>query len=608
MGASPTLWVDVNQTQRKLKELLEALEETPFKNDFPIVARAFCMLTHCSPFHPDIEKWRDTALSGFEKWGDMELAALTLCSEVNYCLAIAQPAKATVAADSLKALSSTKEASGRVVLLSLLAQATLYNFTGEVEACKTKGAEGLALLTATGAVGAARLEFPFRVQLACTALAENDLKSAKTQIARLEESPQAHLPGNFSRLQFLKGLQALGNRQLQLAQTHAQSAIDSGQKTGGFDRIATASLLKAHVLIELGDYRSAETLIREVRERADYVQPNIYTFMCQTAAAFAAVKKGGIEPGLKESLKELFSFSRQRGIAGSPLWRSSVMASLCLQALTFGIETQTVLDLVKQRKLEPKAPPVTMENWPWQVRIYTLGRLEIVRGDDPIRFTNKAQKRPLELLGALIEAGARKVDGISLALELWPDADGDCAQQSLSVTLHRLRKLLGTKEAILVENGLVSLNHRKVWLDTWAFLRLIGEAEKAQTSSAAAQKALEAIDHFNGPFMGRHQSESPSTTFEQRLLSRLEKGVRIAGDFLEKMERWNEAEQLYEKAALADSSCELHFRKLINCQLRRGNRSQALRTFERCKKSMELLGEKPSRLTVSIIEEARQDS
>ena len=50
-----------------------------------------------------------------------------------------------------------------------------------------------------------------------------------------------------------------------------------------------------------------------------------------------------------------------------------------------------------------------MEDWPWLIRICTLGRFAIVIDGIPLRSTGKAQKRPLDLLKLLIALGGQSV-------------------------------------------------------------------------------------------------------------------------------------------------------------------------------------------------------
>ena len=46
---------------------------------------------------------------------------------------------------------------------------------------------------------------------------------------------------------------------------------------------------------------------------------------------------------------------------------------------------------------------------PWALKIFTLGRFGLLSDGKPVRFTRKAQEKPLALLKALIALGGREV-------------------------------------------------------------------------------------------------------------------------------------------------------------------------------------------------------
>ena len=96
-----------------------------------------------------------------------------------------------------------------------------------------------------------------------------------------------------------------------------------------------------------------------------------------------------------------------------------------------------------------------------------------------VEFGRKVQRRPLALLKTLISLGGRNVSEARLTELLWPDADGDLAHQSFTAALSRLRKLLGTDDALVLKDGRLSLSNRHCWVDAWAFERFLAQAEKA---------------------------------------------------------------------------------------------------------------------------------
>jgi hypothetical protein len=78
---------------------------------------------------------------------------------------------------------------------------------------------------------------------------------------------------------------------------------------------------------------------------------------------------------------------------------------LCAAAMEAGIEVEFVTRAIRQRKLKP--PSLSIAAWPWPVRIHGFGALAIEHDGVLIAFSGKAQKKPLELVKALVAAGGR---------------------------------------------------------------------------------------------------------------------------------------------------------------------------------------------------------
>ncbi len=126
--------------------------------------------------------------------------------------------------------------------------------------------------------------------------------------------------------------------------------------------------------------------------------------------------------------------------------------------------------------------PDEQRNYP--LHVYTLGRFSVSRGLKPIRFARKAQHRPLELLKVLVALGGREVATDQLAAALWPESEGDEAYNAFEITLHRLRKLAGVEKALVLSNGLLTLDNQLCWVDVWAFEQITGLAETLLNSPA----------------------------------------------------------------------------------------------------------------------------
>src|SRR3989304_1030343 len=156
------------------------------------------------------------------------------------------------------------------------------------------------------------------------------------------------------------------------------------------------------------------------------------------------------------------------------------------------------------------------------LQIYTLGRFSVSRGIEPIRFTRKAQHRPLELLKVLVALGGREVATDQLAMAMWPESEGDVAYNAFEITLHRLRKLIGIEKALVLSNGLLTLNNKFCWVDVWSFEQVTRHAEALLNSSQPAPAELIGLSSrlltlYHGHFLGRETPEPWSISLRERL-------------------------------------------------------------------------------------------
>jgi DNA-binding SARP family transcriptional activator len=151
------------------------------------------------------------------------------------------------------------------------------------------------------------------------------------------------------------------------------------------------------------------------------------------------------------------------------------------------------------------------------IEVRTLGRFEIhVRGT-PLRFARRAPQRTLQLLGVLIAHGGRSVSVGTVADLLWPDAEGFDAERAFTTTLHRLRRLLGVAEAVHLVAGQVWLAPEVCAVDAWRL-------ERAVRSAASPDELLEALELYEGPFLG--DDPSPWALAARVRLDRLVAGAR----------------------------------------------------------------------------------
>ena len=218
------------------------------------------------------------------------------------------------------------------------------------------------------------------------------------------------------------------------------------------------------------------------------------------------------------------ALGREKGFVDFVFWISTDMAQLCVEALEAGIETEYVQNLIRKRHLTPASPPVGLNTWPWAVKITTLGPFGLEVDGRPLHFGRKIPRKPLLLLKALIAFGGQRVGDTQLADALWPDVEGDLAQQALYKALQRLRKWLGTEELIQLRDGKITLNPYHCWVDAWAFEHLLDRAKVAERKddlSRSRNLAKRALALYHQPFLLEDLNQHWTHPLRNRLESKI---------------------------------------------------------------------------------------
>ena len=229
-------------------------------------------------------------------------------------------------------------------------------------------------------------------------------------------------------------------------------------------------------------------------------------------AAHIAFEEGREEQG-RALLAAGMGLGAARGYLHFLFFPPRIIARLCCRALQAGIEPDHARALIEHNRLGHDPSWGHCESWPWALRIYTLGRFAVVRSGTPIQFAGKSQKKPLELLRALIALGGREVPEARLADLLWPDAEGDAGAQALATTLFRLRKLTG-EQAIRRQDNRLTLDPAICWVDCWAFERLCSQMRSDPASLAQLERL------YQGPFLDGEEGAAWIRPMRERLQAR----------------------------------------------------------------------------------------
>lgn len=205
------------------------------------------------------------------------------------------------------------------------------------------------------------------------------------------------------------------------------------------------------------------------------------------------------------------------------------------------------------------------------VRIYTLGRFALVVDGRPLTFAGKTPHKPLELLQALIAFGGRTVSNELLCRAVWPDDDSDDPRNLFDNTLHRLRKLLGHRDALALSDSKLTLNPRVCGVDAWDFERL----SALHLDKASGAPAADAMHLYQGHFL---QLEAPHPWllgYRERLHGRFLRLLLSEAGRLEALHRWDAAADWYARGIEVDPLDETLHQRVMHCLRRRGEESFA---------------------------------
>ena len=426
--------------------------------------------------------------------------------------------------------------------------------------------------------------------LACSqgvyaSLSMGDVARAETYLARIQNSPAPLEPLDICQNQIMRaGLQLVRGDAYAAAATLTAN-MPLAEQTGWVLATALAHIYLAQALIELRDHTAARRELNLAQRFVDGFPSHILKFLILRVTAQSFFATGEEEAGLA-ALRQGFKIACEQGYMNChPWWLPKVMSRLCAKALNAGIETPYVRTLIKYRDLLPET--LDVEHWPWKIKIYTLDRFTVLIDDLPLSFEGKTQKKPLELLKALIASGGRGIGVQQLVDGLWEDADGDAGKRSFEITLHRLRKLIGTERALILEDGRLTLDARHTWVDAWVFERRAGqlEATASKHPEHIAQHTDALFALYRAPFLC-DLTAAWALPMRERLRGRFLRCVYTAGEHWARTAQWSVAATLYTRAIDIDPHAEELYCRLMLAYRHLDRRADALVTYRRCENTL----------------------
>jgi LuxR family transcriptional regulator, maltose regulon positive regulatory protein len=383
-----------------------------------------------------------------------------------------------------------------------------------------------------------------------------------------------------------------------------RKALDIATSTGSQIATATSQLMLAQVFLLKGERKQALNMLEQARSNPAMKHHTGGIISILKLDAQFAFDEGDDSRGLLLVRKSL-SLAREYGHSFTFLDDPNMTRTLCEKALEAGIEVEQAREIIRRCGLAMEQSSLhIIENWPWPLKIYTLGRFSIIKDGAPLKFAGKVQQMPLRMLKLLISLGGREIAEVAITEALWPDADGDQAHQSFESNLHRLRKLLGHTEVLRLCDGKITIDGRYCWVDVWAFERLAVQANDYE-QNGKVEKAWEFVEKalalYEYDFLSGDSHERWVVSPSERLKAKYFKKLLYLGHSLESAGHFERAAHHYERGLEVDDRVEEIYQRLMVCYSRIGKRGEAMATYDRCRRVLaSSLGIEPSDETRDI--------
>jgi len=403
-------------------------------------------------------------------------------------------------------------------------------------------------------------DFLLNIQPVYAALSAGACEQADPYLERMKEMIPRRGALDQSHYHYLSAWRAMLDGNSNQAMEHLGRCFTLVNERSGPMQHALTCIAAAQVRHALGEDHGIPSLLAYARKMAQGIGSALLEFLvCYSEAAFAL--DGDDDAACLPALAKAMALADRHDYLNFVWCLPSVMERLCIKAMETDIETNFVRKLIRIRHIVPDIPPVHLERWPWPLRVYTFGRFKLVKDDISLNLSRKTQRKPLEMLKALIALGGQQVPESRLSDALWLHADGDSAHSSFTTTLSRLRKLLGD-ELLYFRDGRLTLDARRCWVDVRALQRALGEALDVADADRSEALARKAIDLYRGPFLDGEDDAPWLGASRGRMRKQLVQAVAAEARRLTESGNEGRAIALCQKVIVADPATQSLFEQL----------------------------------------------
>ena len=291
------------------------------------------------------------------------------------------------------------------------------------------------------------------------------------------------------------------------------------------------------------------------------------------------------EAAARKHLMAGFCIGEERGFTYYALLRQEELSFLAAAAIERDIVPEYCKRLIEGPAL-PQAGPV--------IRIFCLGEFKVSRNGVVISDGEWKSRLAKTLVKLLAVRGSQRLTRDEVAEMLWPEADADQKPLLLNSLLHRTRRVLEPAgpakrgdSCITQDGGVLTLNVRKVWTDVQEFSMLHAAARNKRASREKdTGKTLALYDQafslYRGDFLPGDLFQDWAHDYREHIRKIHTEMLTHAANLTEAQDDRSRTFTYYERMFSLDPCNEMACRWLMAWHVAEGQRSDAVRLFERC--------------------------
>jgi DNA-binding SARP family transcriptional activator len=192
---------------------------------------------------------------------------------------------------------------------------------------------------------------------------------------------------------------------------------------------------------------------------------------------------------------------------------------------------------------------------------------------------------------------------------LWPEATAAQLRNVFHVTLHHLRRTLGSAEWVTFERDRYRLGtHRPSWVDARAWEeRMVAALRQARRGAPPLAELQDLATAYGGDFLDGELAGEWHLEVRDRLARLHAEGLESLGAALAAAGRHDEAVAAWDALVRREALHEAAYRGLMTARVRAGDRAGAVREFRRLEATLrrEEAG-RPERETLALFEQVQR--